>query len=107
MSKHQTSALSPRDIACIEYGRKLEYLFLLYYPSRNDPSAYRDEVRKIVRKCREARERIFLSCEKCRYCKDFRGMVNYKEHYACAFHPFIPSDTAITCEHYRERRSHE
>lgn len=102
MSKHPTSELSPRDRACIEYGRKRESLMMIKFhttPLFDYHLAWRHEA---LRDARAARERIFLSCSECAYC-DIEAM-------CCCKPGDEPSELswqyeeACMCEHYEERR---
>ena len=68
MSKHPTSELTPRDIACIEYGRWVEafeedFEWLQNPPLWDVDSRYMK--RDMLKKMREARERIFRDCQLC------------------------------------------
>lgn len=100
MSKHPTSDLTPRDLACIEYGRQLEKLFLIYYSFRNFNSIYHKGTLKKIKECRAVRERIFRLCGFCKHtghggsswCEYAQGYVHMRE------------DLASICEHYEERR---
>lgn len=104
MSKHPTSELSPRDIACIEYGRKRESLMMIKFhttPLFDYHLAWRHEA---LRDARAARERIFRSCCKCGNSDGTFCYIYSKEQRE----PIWPTEKACTCPHYKERRrAHE
>lgn len=101
MSKHPTSELSPRDRACIKYGRWLAALRreLLI---RHENIFARMYARYVIREAREARERIFRFCFECEHCEIEAG-------YCCkpGKEPRELTwqyEDACMCEHYEERR---
>lgn len=63
MSKHPTSWLSQRDIACIEYGKALRHL-RDEYEARHFTYEY-EHVEELIAEARAARERIFRDCQLC------------------------------------------
>ena len=99
MSKHPTSELSARDMACIEYGRRLEDLLGYYYPYRHHVKF--ESLCEVLDQCRAARNRIFRSCYECRHCDIECGFCDktspesrrliWDDEYACA------------CPHFTER----
>ena len=99
MSKHPTNELSPRDIACIEYGKALRHL-RDEYVARHYTYEY-EYVEELIAKCRAARERIFLFCFECRHCDI--------EAAECCKPGEEPRELtwqyeeACTCPHYKER----
>lgn len=98
MSKHPTSELSPRDRACIEYGRKRESLMMIKFhttPLFDYHLAWRHEA---LRDARAARERIFAKCDMCLHRGNFGACGCAKGLLA------IPQEKACTCPHYKERR---
>lgn len=103
MSKHPTSDLSPRDMACIEYGKLVgefeEEFGWLPNPFLWDGDS-RAMKRVFLKDLREARERIFRSCYNCkllcRIGKDFACSID--EDYMIWHH-----ERACTCPHYEKR----
>ena len=101
MSKHPTSDLSPRDMACIEYGRRLEDLLAYYYRHRH--YIYYENLYEVVDRCRAARERIFRNCGNCALLRG-DSVVGHK----CEWKESIFDGTeSCTCEHYKEPKSHD
>lgn len=112
MSKHPTRDLSPKDIACIEYGKRLKEL-RSFYALRHKPKTFNGSAeterllkeahfhntRRCVYRAREARERIFRHCVDCRFSKSFslsgwdcsKVSERHGGNYACI------------CPHYEER----
>lgn len=103
MSKHPTSELSPRDKACIEYGKLVgefeEEFGWLPNPCLWDGD-YRAMKRVFLKDLREARERIFRDCCECAH-EDAFDCTTRNER-LCDCYGF--KDYAPTCPHYEERR---
>lgn len=104
MSKHPTSELSPRDMACIEYG-KLIGVFETEFVWLPNPVLwdrnFRAMKRAFLQDLREVRERIFRNCGNCAKLKG-DSVVGH----GCEWKESICDGTeACTCPHYEERES--
>lgn len=107
MSKHTTSELSPRDIACIEYGRKYRALeaYCGEWLMESIPLEMKEEraaKRRLINELRAARERIFRCCFECEHCEIEAGYCFKPGEEPCEL--TWQYDDACTCEHYEERR---
>ena len=104
MSKHPTSELSPRDRACIEYGKLVgefeDYFGWLPNPFLWDGDA-RYTKREFLKDLREARERIFRECDNCVHEDALDCTVRKERLIDC--HGY--RELAPTCRHYKERRA--
>lgn len=101
MSKHPTSYLSPRDIACIEYGRRLDVALWCF--GERDELCSRYEVADAIKEARAARERIFRECSDCVHGEDWASFCLCSNKEIC-YGGKISHEKACTCEHYEERR---
>lgn len=110
MSKYPTSCFSPRERACIEYG-KLIFEFESEFgeggmcnpPLWDGDSRYMKHL--MLKDLRAARERIFRCCLECRHCDVEAG-------YCLAYgldgmNELRDYDEACFCERYEERRGDE
>lgn len=106
MSKHPTSELSPRDMACIMYGMEYSTMELylgegLRHNAPLDDKEGRAVKRKFIKQLREMRERIFRCCFECEHCDIEAGY--------CCKPGEEPSELtwqyekACTCPHYARK----
>lgn len=100
MSKHPTSELSPRDVACIEYGMKLDTALWCF--GERDELCSRYDVADAIKEARAARELIFRCCFECAHCDIEAGYCCKPGKEPCEL--TWQYDDACTCEHYEERR---
>lgn len=101
MSKLFYERLSPRDMACIEYGRKLAELDYVRTQSFQPFWDYELEMRRdALDAARAARNRIFRLCGFCKHTG--HGGSSWCEHAQDYVH--MKEDLACTCPHYEERR---
>lgn len=119
MTNPPTNKLSPRDIACVRYGK---WLGRVLAKSRCIRALRRGEVtvynldlelnHELVRfddlilKARAARDRIFRTCANCARSSAFVGYMNGENYYACKRGGWVPETSATTCPKYWERRRH-
>lgn len=98
MSKHPKEKLTPRDLACIEYGKALRHL-RDEYVARHYTYEY-EYVEELIAKARAARERIFRECDNCIHEDAFDCTIRKERLIDC----YGYNELAPTCEHYEERR---